>query len=148
MGQKATKLLRSGEGERGWLALCPSWKESRVPPCLDKQGWANVIGEQLVVLNVERKESWEKRAFFISLALLCHLSHAFIFCSWRDGSAIKRACYSCRRPRFCSQYPHGGSQPPFTTVPGYLMPPSGLLGHQSCTWYIYMHADKKVRHIK
>lgn len=34
------------------------------------------------------------------------------------------------------------SHPSVTPVPGDRMLSSDLLGHQGCTWYTYIHADK------
>jgi len=44
--------------------------------------------------------------------------------SWRDGSAVKSICFSCRETGFDSQLPHGGSQPFIISVPRDLMPSS------------------------
>lgn len=50
-----------------------------------------------------------------------------------DSSAVKSAgCGSTRGPRFNSPHPHGSSQLQVTSVPGDLMTPSGLCGHQAC----------------
>lgn len=37
---------------------------------------------------------------------------------WRGGSMVKSTCGSCRRPRFCCQYPRGISQPGVILVLG------------------------------
>jgi hypothetical protein len=50
---------------------------------------------------------------------------------WRDFSAVKST----------PTYPHGGSQPPITLVPGDLMI-SELHKHQACMWYTYIHEEK------
>lgn len=61
-------------------------------------------------------------------------------------SVVMIARCSCRRPRFGSQHPYGGSQPSLSPVPTDLMPSSGLHGHQAHTWCTHMHASKT--HIK
>lgn len=45
-----------------------------------------------------------------------------------DGSSVKNACHSCRRPGFRYQDPHSGSQ---LLITQDLMPSSCLLGHKT-----------------
>lgn len=52
---------------------------------------------------------------------------------WRDGSAIRSTCCSCRTPGSDSQHLHGGSQPPITPVPDSLMSSSDLQQHKELT---------------
>lgn len=54
---------------------------------------------------------------------------------WRGGSLVKSICCSCKGAEFCSQHPHGSSQPCVSTVPGDLDP----LAPTSCT---YTHSGK------
>jgi hypothetical protein len=53
----------------------------------------------------------------------------------RDGSVVKGSCRSCRRPRFSSQCPHGGSQLFVPPVPEDLAPSSGLCAYQAHMCY-------------
>lgn len=64
----------------------------------------------------------------------------------RDVSVVTITRYSCRRPRFGSQNPYGGSQSSLSPVPTDLMPSSGLPGYQARTWCTHMHTSKT--HIK
>lgn len=44
--------------------------------------------------------------------------------------------------QFDSQHPHGSSQASTTAVPEYKPPSSDLQWHWTCTWCIYIHAQK------
>lgn len=61
--------------------------------------------------------------------------------SWRDGSEVKNAGYSCRRPRFSSQHPQGSSQPSTTPVSEDLMTSLGL--HQKFMHTVQKHTCSK-----
>lgn len=56
---------------------------------------------------------------------------------WKDGSAVKSNCWSCRGPGFPSLYTHGSSQPSLLPVPYGLMPFSDI--HRHCTSMVHTH---------
>ena len=63
-----------------------------------------------------------------SLLLLCGLTGCVMkptSWDWREDSVVKSTGY-CPGPRFNSQHPHDGSQPPVTPVPGDPMSSSGF----------------------
>lgn len=68
--------------------------------------------------------------------------------SWRNVSAIKSACCSCKRPGLSSHHPYGCSQPPVNLVPGDLMPSSGISGHQKHMWYTHINTDQTSKSIR
>jgi hypothetical protein len=51
----------------------------------------------------------------------------------------KSSGYSCRGPRFSSQYPHDGSQAFVTPVLGDLVSSSSLFRYQECIWCTYTY---------
>lgn len=56
---------------------------------------------------------------------------------WRDGSAFKSICNSCRRPRFCFAPTLGSRQPIATAVPWDLV--TGFSHLVACD----VHTDKQ-----
>lgn len=62
----------------------------------------------------------------------------------RDGSGIEITTYCYRRPEFCSQHPHGGSQPFVTPAPR----DPNLLSTRHNIQCTYTHAGKIPIHIK
>ena len=62
----------------------------------------------------------------------------------RDGSVVKRICYSCRGQGFNSQHPQGGSHP-YSLVPVALTSASDLCRHQAWTQNTYTHADRHLQ---
>jgi len=55
---------------------------------------------------------------------------------------VKNTCCSYREPRFDSQHPQGGSQPPVTPALGDLMTSSDLHRHQTLRRSTYTHVYK------
>ena len=64
------------------------------------------------------------------------------------GQQLRTLAPLSEDPRFSSQYPHGGSQPSVTLVPGDLTPSSGLHRHQEHTQYTDIDVSKFPTHIK
>lgn len=53
-------------------------------------------------------------------------------------------CCSCRGPRFSLQHLPGSSQLSVSSVPGDLMPSSGLYRHQTCMQCTNIYASTKI----
>lgn len=61
---------------------------------------------------------------------------------------VKNSYSSTRGPGFCSQLPHGDSQPPVMSVSGVPTPSSDLFRHQVRTWYTNTRVSKTLIHRK
>lgn len=64
---------------------------------------------------------------------------------WKGGSVVKSTCYfCCRRPRFNSWHPPGGSQAFITPVPGDTRPSFWLLQAPGMhVTHIHIHMQEK-----
>lgn len=64
-----------------------------------------------------------------------------------ESSLGKNTGCSSREPKFDPQHPHGSSQASIFLVLGNLMPPSGLLGHQThiYTYRENIHTHKRTK---